>query len=162
MLAPVLRSALLEQPLSKSLLRSAYNASVAHALEFSTLHSPVKGEEGSSSTSVTSLTQSQLSSAIHLGQRSQKINPQMLKIVVGDRSFASGSEVSTTSAQGQNSWSKFRAPFGTERKSSLSPAMYTMIGVFGFSAYLNDMIYHPPRVVAMLALMMLLMYVRKF
>lgn len=73
--------------------------------------------------------------------------------------FASSSEVSTT--EGQNSWSKFRAPYGVENKSSLGPSMYLAIAVFGFSLYLNDMIYHPPRVVTVLGLMMLIMYVRR-
>ncbi len=73
--------------------------------------------------------------------------------------FASSSEVSTT--EGQNSWSKFRAPYGVENKSSLGPSMYLAIAVFGFSLYLNDIIYHPPRVVTVLGLMMLIMYVRR-
>lgn len=70
-----------------------------------------------------------------------------------------GSEVSTF--EGENSWSKLRATSGFELKSSLGPAMYLMIGVFGFSMYVTDLIYQPPRVAAMLGLMMLLMYVRK-
>jgi hypothetical protein len=64
-------------------------------------------------------------------------------------------------APGENSWTKFRAPYGLEQKSSLGAAMYLSIAVFGFSMYLNDLIYHPPRVVTMLGVMMLLMYVRR-
>ena len=74
--------------------------------------------------------------------------------------FASSSEVANI-PEGQNSWSKFRAPYGQELKSSLGPAMYISIAIFGFSLYLNDLIYHPPRVVTMFALMGLLLYVRR-
>lgn len=75
--------------------------------------------------------------------------------------FASSSSEVTTTTGDVNSWTKFRAPYGFEQKSSLGPAMYSMIGVFGFSMYVNDLIYHPPRVVAMVSLMMLLLYVRR-
>ncbi len=74
--------------------------------------------------------------------------------------YSSSTEVATT-PEGENSWSKWRAPYGLEQKSSLGTAMYLSIAVFGFSMYLNDVIYHPPRVVTMLGLMMLLLYVRR-
>ena len=79
------------------------------------------------------------------------------------KSFASGFSSSSdlTTTVGENSWSKFRAPYGFEQKSTLGPAMYISIAVFGFSMYVNDLIYHPPRVVTMLGLMMLLLYVRR-
>jgi hypothetical protein len=83
-----------------------------------------------------------------------------------DTSITTKSKYSTASDEvatpaGENSWSKFRAPYGFEQKSSLGPAMYLSIAVFGFSSLLNDMIYYPPRVVTMLGLLMLLMYVRR-
>ena len=74
--------------------------------------------------------------------------------------FSSSSDITTTTV-GENSWSKFRAPYGFEQKSTLGPAMYISIAVFGFSMYMTDLIYHPPRVVTMLGLMMLLLYVRR-
>ncbi len=74
--------------------------------------------------------------------------------------YASSTEVTPLPA-GENSWSKFRAPYGIEQKSSLGTAMYLSIAVFGFSMYLNDVIYHPPRVVTMLGLVTLLLYVRR-
>ena len=81
----------------------------------------------------------------------------------GGKSFAAGFASSTdvTTTSGENSWSKFRAPYGFEQKSTLGPAMYISIAIFGFSIYMNDLIYHPPRVVTMLGLMMLLLYVRR-
>lgn len=154
----MMRSARQQQALAKSLLGGVYTASGCHTSYVSTLTGGAKSEQ-TPSQGVHSLTPGQLSAAASLAHRSLLGNSQTAQLTAGARSFASGTEVSTSA--GENSWSKFRAPYGREQKSSLSAAMYVMIGVFGFGMYLNDMIYHPPRVVAIVGLMMLLMYVRR-
>jgi hypothetical protein len=148
MLVPLMRTALLQQALAKSLLPFANAAS--HA-SFTTL--PGGASKREASASVRDASSSSLLSALRRAQLPGQAS------VPSAHSFASSSEVVGTS-ENPNSWSKFRV-FGYESKSSLGASMYAMIGTFGFSMYLNDLIYHPPRVVVMVGLMMILMYVRR-
>jgi hypothetical protein len=132
MLAPVLRAALVEQMLARSILPCMSVASVSRSVSNSTLPGPQDA-------------------------RKQQSTPPTHGFAAG---FASSTEVAKH-APGENSWTKWRTPYGFEQKSTLGPAMYATLGVFGFSMYLNDMIYHPPRIVALFGLMALLMYVRR-
>ena len=112
------------------------------------------------SSAISSLSNSQHQTTSHVAASSTQKALQLASNKMLTAGFASSTEVANV-PEGQNSWSKFRAPYGAELKSSLGPAMYVSIAIFGFSLYLNDMIYHPPRVVTMFALMGLLLYVRR-
>eukprot|EP00967_Tisochrysis_lutea_P119871 scaffold196072_cov18-Tisochrysis_lutea.AAC.1 len=49
----------------------------------------------------------------------------------------------------ENTWAKFRADYGVEKKNDLAAGMYALILTFVLSAAVHDLHAYPPRVAAM-------------
>mmetsp|Transcript_13650 Transcript_13650/g.29282 ORF Transcript_13650/g.29282 Transcript_13650/m.29282 type:complete len:149 (-) Transcript_13650:333-779(-) len=60
-----------------------------------------------------------------------------------------------------NSWSKFRAPYGFDKKTNIGAAMYISIMVFGFGALTVDIQAYSPRVLGIMGLVFFLLYTRR-
>uniref|UniRef100_A0A7S3RAE0 Uncharacterized protein n=1 Tax=Dunaliella tertiolecta TaxID=3047 RepID=A0A7S3RAE0_DUNTE len=61
----------------------------------------------------------------------------------------------------ENTWAKFRADYGVEKKNDLAAGMYALILTFVLSAAVHDLHAYPPRVAAMTGFIFFLLYRRK-